>query len=75
MKNLKKMVEERSKCSQNGFFDMLNDLLGANAKRKHHYRPPRSRPQLVDGARGARNCVPKKVKVARGAVTPSAQMR
>ena len=31
---------------------------------------PSSRPQLVDGARGARNCVPK-VKVARGAVTPS----
>ena len=41
--------------------------------RASSHRPPRSRPQLVDGARGARNCVPKKVKVARGAVTPSAQ--
>jgi hypothetical protein len=27
-----------------------------------HFRPPRSSPQLVDGARGARNCVPKRVK-------------
>ena len=27
-----------------------------------YFRPPRSSPQLVDGARGARNCVPKRVK-------------
>ena len=40
-----------------------------------YYRPPRSRPQLVDGARGARNCVPKKVKWREEPLRPPAQMR
>ena len=35
------------------------------------FRPPRSGPNSLALARGARNCVPPKVKVARGAVTPS----
>ena len=41
----------------------------------NYYRPPRSRPQLVDGARGARNCVPKRVKWREEPLRPPAQMR
>ena len=40
-----------------------------------HTRPPRSRPQLVDGARGARNCVPKEIKWREEPLRPPAQMR